>query len=840
MTSGVTEPRTDDFDVTLPLNPYPGLRPFEKHEWPIFFGRETMTDEVVGRLVREQFLVVHGDSGCGKSSLLRAGVLARLEQESARGGLTWRTCAMQPRDAPLQHLAEALVALDGSQDAERIIEIRRAVGFGSDAPRALARLLRRSDTDHLCILVDQFEELFAFAKRHGPDEARLLVQLLVGLLEQPPPGLYAVVTMRSEFLGVCAQFPGLPEAVNRSQYLLPRMAHADMARAIREPATLYGGYVSAALAERLIADARGRQDQLPLVQHGLMALHRQKVSHERAAPAAAAAGPAEQASVDGFPGRGWRLELADYSAPGGLSQLLSDHADELCPLADPGRTRVVERLFRALTDINAEGQAVRRPQILAELIAVTGSDLPTLQGIVDPFRAEGASFLTPYERDPIGQATLLDISHEALIRCWRRLSDPKDGWLVREFQDGLVWRSLLVQADSFDRNPSNLLSPATAEERAVWLADHNASWAERYGGGWDRVARLVGASVAAGRAEKAAEQVRAEQEIERLVENNRRQRITTLAVAAFALIVVVLGGLAVWKGRQAAAERNAANTERLKAEAQTRRADEQSRVADERLQKMSLILDAIPDQALRESLARQFMPGEVKSLTVTEETRLAAELRSPRDGDRAQARKPAQDGLNLWANGATLHVRFIGGSAEQRARVERLAQEWTKSANLKFRFDSTRSDADIRVAFAPNQGSWSYLGTDALGVPADDPTMNLGFSSEEGSVLHEFGHVLGLIHEHLSPNAKLPWNKAKVYQDLGGPPNNWTRLAVDQNMFEQSTTIRYREFDASSIMMYLYPAAWFSDGRPRGGAQELSESDKQFVAKLYPFEVAAD
>ena len=85
---------SDVFAVTLPVRPYPGLRPFGKDEWPIFFGREQMIDDVVGRLVRQRLLVVHGDSGCGKSSLIRAGVLPRLEQDTARGGRRWVTRVM--------------------------------------------------------------------------------------------------------------------------------------------------------------------------------------------------------------------------------------------------------------------------------------------------------------------------------------------------------------------------------------------------------------------------------------------------------------------------------------------------------------------------------------------------------------------------------------------------------------------------------------------------------------------------------------------------------------------------------------------------------------------------
>ena len=98
------------FEVALPPAPYPGLRPFEKHEWPIFFGREAMADEVIHRLIHQHLIVVHGDLGCGKSSLIRAGVLAQLEQEHASSGVIWRTCATLPRESPLQNLARELAS----------------------------------------------------------------------------------------------------------------------------------------------------------------------------------------------------------------------------------------------------------------------------------------------------------------------------------------------------------------------------------------------------------------------------------------------------------------------------------------------------------------------------------------------------------------------------------------------------------------------------------------------------------------------------------------------------------------------------------------------------------
>jgi hypothetical protein len=450
----------DPFDATLDFPPYPGLRPFASAEWPIFFGRETMTDEIIDLVTKKHLVVVHGDSGSGKSSIVRAGVLVQLQQGHAATDASWRTCAMLPREDPLGNLARALAGLLADEPTpDQILDVRHILNRGRRAPEMLADILRRDEADHICILVDQFEELFTFSNKRRPDETRLFVDLLVGLQESPPPGLYVILTMRSEFLGHCARFEGLAEAANRTQYLLPQMERPALLRAICEPAPLYGGEVSQELAERLIADAGGSQDQLPLIQHGLMWLWR-----DRRAPRGGATTPVKTRIADpddegtqqppwGFaeaaapyrydessesPPRleideaplpfrrdndpAWRLGLEDYQGAGGLVKLLSDHADKVLAHADPDgeRRKIVEHLFRALTDINAEGQAIRRPQTFAELVTVTGSDERTLRDILDRFRADGVSFLTPYGDVPIGPDTLIDISHEALIRCWQK------------------------------------------------------------------------------------------------------------------------------------------------------------------------------------------------------------------------------------------------------------------------------------------------------------------------------------------------------------------------------------------------------------------------------------
>jgi formylglycine-generating enzyme required for sulfatase activity len=483
--------RSEIFVTTRPKYPYPGLRPFEAEEWSIFFGRERMIDEVIERLAEHRLVLIHGASGAGKSSLVRAGVLPKLARQHRRARAPWRTCTMRPSGGPLWNLATELARLESNADnADRVGQIVGQLSRRGATLSAVVGSLQNLGDLRLCILVDQFEELFRFEKETSREEAELFVDLLVrgnvevtdsGQSGEPAPQttVHVVVTMRSEFLGECARFNGLAETINRTQYLVPRMERDDLLRAICRPAQLYGAEVSLDLAERLIADAAGFEDELPLIQHSLMVMW-----HESASGL--------------LPGGRIILNSAPLDAAGGVTKLLSTHADAAVDAAapDPARRYAVERLFRALTDVNVEGKAIRRPQAFRDLVAVTEIEPRQLHSIIDALRRDGVSFLTPYPPQPIVDATPIDISHEALLRCWDRLADAEDGWLKREFDDGLVWRSLLVEARSFERDKRRVLSPATTEERSDWWRERklNGSWADRYGGNFGLVEKLLAAS----------------------------------------------------------------------------------------------------------------------------------------------------------------------------------------------------------------------------------------------------------------------------------------------------------------------------------------------------------
>jgi hypothetical protein len=339
----------------LPARPYPGLRPFEADEWPIFFGREEMVDEVIGRLAERCLLLVHGSSGSGKSSLIRAGVLPRLERQHRRNRFGWRTAAMRPAGGPLWNLAEGLLTRDGGNaDPEDIDALRRRFDKQGVNLKSIVSDLAAVTERRLCLLVDQSEELFQYARERSREEATLFVDLISAALEDDTGSpLRVILTMRSDFLGECVGWPKLAVAVNRAQYLLPPMGPTALAYAICRPAELYQGEVDPKLADRMIADVQGEQDRLPLIQHGLMRLW-------DLAP-----------ETNGTR----RVDVPLYERHGPLTRILDEHADEIARKAESGNDDLplTSGIFRALSDLNDAGQPIRRPQTIKELIAVTGA-----------------------------------------------------------------------------------------------------------------------------------------------------------------------------------------------------------------------------------------------------------------------------------------------------------------------------------------------------------------------------------------------------------------------------------------------------------------------------------
>lgn len=195
-----------------------------------------------------------------------------------------------------------------------------------------------------------------------------------------------------------------------------------------------------------------------------------------------------------------------------------------------------------------------------------------------------------------------------------------------------------------------------------------------------------------------------------------------------------------------------------------------------------------------------------------------------------------------WDLGASIGIRFLGGSPALQQRVRDVALRWTKIANLNFDFRAA-GPTDIRIAFAPGKGSWSYLGTMCRTIPEPQPTMNYGWLTDASSddevqrvVLHEFGHAIGLIHEHQNPKGGIKWNRDAVIHDLEGPPNNWDLPTIENNMFKfyAPDVVVATDVDPHSIMMYPIPEAWTLDGTSAGLNADLSADDRTLIRTVYP------
>jgi hypothetical protein len=189
-----------------------------------------------------------------------------------------------------------------------------------------------------------------------------------------------------------------------------------------------------------------------------------------------------------------------------------------------------------------------------------------------------------------------------------------------------------------------------------------------------------------------------------------------------------------------------------------------------------------------------------------------------------------------WMNGSTLRVRFMGGTAAEQGVAREQAGWWTRVANLKIEFNNA-SDAEIRIAFDSNDGAWSYVGTDCRGIPLNEPTMNLGFL-DGGTAAHEFGHAIGLAHEHQNPAGGIQWNEPVVIRELAKSPNFWDEQTTRHNVLRRYSAdqINGTAFDPKSIMLYFFPASWTLNGIGTEANDVLSRVDKEFIAgaKMYP------
>ncbi len=419
------------------VNPFPGIVPFDERDAWCFFGRDSEIEEILDRLSARRLVAVIGVSGCGKSSLVRAGVVPVLRLGAAENlPGRWRIHTFTPGNDPSAALRTALQAPPPWP----------ATSFH------LVTLAKQTlqPNEKLLLVIDQFEELFRFRAETQPidagNEADLFVNLLLNAIDQREVPIYVLLTMRSDFLGDCAQFRNLPEALNNCYYLVPRMTRAQQQEAIERPLVEQGHSMAPALVQRLLNDSAEDPDQLPILQHLLKRLWENRNT---------------RIGADS-------IDFTDYDAVGGWQNALESDANQVLVLF-PAEQDGIRRLFQWITGPGPAGKPIRRPRPFSECAEASGLTTNRLAEILAAFAERGL-----LRRAGSNGDSLIDLPHESMIRHWKRLRD----WTVEESASSAVYRRLV---DSVENKRSLYRGPELAEA-LKWQTQQqpNQLWASRY------------------------------------------------------------------------------------------------------------------------------------------------------------------------------------------------------------------------------------------------------------------------------------------------------------------------------------------------------------------------
>jgi WD40 repeat protein/energy-coupling factor transporter ATP-binding protein EcfA2 len=556
-------------------NPFPGLRPFKIEESHLFFGREGQSDEVLLKLSKNRFVGVIGPSGSGKSSFIYCGVLPILYG----GFLTdaspdWEVIVTRPGAGPIDNLAEALLKTskeynwadpDDKKIKRTIVStLLRSSSLG--LVEAIEQSRRSADVNYL-ILVDQFEELFRFKDSTDPNsvnETLAFVNLLMEAINYPDSPIYVAITMRSDFIGDCAQFPELTRKINDSHYLIPQMTREQKRRAIEGPVAVGDAHISPRLVQQLLNDLGDNPDQLPILQHALMRTWSYWTQFKDTTEEA--------------------VDLKHYEAIGTMSEALSQHANEAYDELDDEQKRICEILFKAITEKRGENFGIRRPTRLIEIASIADVSEEDVMEVIEKFREPGRSLLTPAHGIPLDSKSMVDISHESLMRIWVRLKN----WVDDEADAVQMYQRLAEAASQYQVGKAGLWRPPDLQLALNWQAKHKPTlvWGQRYHPAFERTMIFL---------EYSKKEFETEQRIKELEAKRRLQRTRIVALVLGGFLVIALIAFvyalvqqtaakraqaeAVANAAKAIEEKKLADIARAAAEVQKARAEEQTRLA---------------------------------------------------------------------------------------------------------------------------------------------------------------------------------------------------------------------------------------------------------------------
>jgi WD40 repeat protein/energy-coupling factor transporter ATP-binding protein EcfA2 len=449
----------------LQKNPYPGIRSFEIEESELFFGRGAQIKDLYSILDKTKFIAITGASGSGKSSLVKAGLIPELHKDSK----TWMHHIFRPGNDPIGNFARSVSQSFKTDEVEKYM-----------SPQAIEKLLRESNTpfkdiflkhhsdkQHL-IYIDQFEEIFRFRQseynENAESDSNLFVEILIKASKLDNKNIYNIITLRTDFLSDCSNFAGLTKIINDGHYLIPKMTLAEKEEALTGPAKTAGAEISDELINLIQKQLRTYDISLPVYQHALMRTWDYWLENAE---------------------YGKAVDVEHYEAIGGVTDALSVHAEYIySSLPDENSKKIAEKIFKSLTHLGDDNRGTRSPKSLEEIISIVNARKEDVIPVIDKFRDIKSGFLLPSTEVKLTIETIIDISHESIMRVWSRLVQ----WVQNETESAQLYLRISKSAELYQEGKTGLMVNPDLQLALKWQDENqpNEVWAKRYDPAFDR------------------------------------------------------------------------------------------------------------------------------------------------------------------------------------------------------------------------------------------------------------------------------------------------------------------------------------------------------------------
>ena len=539
----VTISARDEESFTDISNPFKGLLAFGEADAENFFGRETLMQQLLGRMGEggdlKRFLAVIGPSGSGKSSVVRAGLIPALRRGGLPGSENWFILDMLPGKHPFEELEACLLRVAVNPPEHLLSQMKES---SRGLLRAVNRVLPADETVELVLLIDQFEEVFTLVEDEA-ERALLLENLATAALDERSR-LRVLITLRADFTDRPLRYVDFGELTNRRfEFVLP-LTPDELERAVSGPARRVGLSLDKGLVSTIMREVGNQPGALPLLQYALSELFEKR--------------------------DGRNLTQKAYQEIGGVLGALGRSAEIIYSGLDAPGQSAARQIFMRLVMLGDGTEDTRRRVLRDEIDALQGDQQADLQKVIHLF---GRARLLSFDRDPLTRRPTLEVAHEALIREWLRLRE----WLAESRSDVSTQRYLALASAEWQnagRDASFLLSGARLEQFEGWALTTNIALTRDectfLSACMQERDRLVEEEQARQRHDLETAQKMAETEKQASIRLRFRNRVISV-VGAIALILAMLAGALAIKSNEnalkAQANLNPANAQRLAAEA---------------------------------------------------------------------------------------------------------------------------------------------------------------------------------------------------------------------------------------------------------------------------------